>query len=133
MIFYPKKFKAIRQSRDFTQVRVADALGIKYQSVQGWEHGKVNPSKQNIYKLAELFNCSPEDFASFEPDEIVEPRRLTAKELAMRGSAVNVELTKEEAVEAFRAGLLREFIFADMAPEAKERALKIIAEFRKKD
>ena len=33
----------------------------------------------------------------------------------------------------FRAGLLREFIFADMAPEAKERALKIIAEFRKKD
>ena len=51
----------------------------------------------------------------------------------MRGSAVNVELTKDEAVEAFRAGLLREFIFADMAPEAKERALKIIAEFRKKD
>lgn len=130
MIFYPKKFKAIRQSRDLTQVKVAEALGIKYQSVQGWEHGKVNPSKQNIYKLADLLNCNPEDFASFEEDEIVNPR-LTLRDLALRGSAVSAELSDGEQIEAFRAGLLREFIFSDLDPAAKEKALKIISNFRK--
>ena len=129
MIFRPQRFKEIREQRGLTLKEISLALGIAESSVHNWESGLFAPRPSRIEKIATILQCDPDDLVSYEDGS----RRLTAKELAMRGSAVNVELTKDEAVEAFRAGLLREFIFADMAPDAKERALKIIAEFRKKD
>ena len=119
MIFYPKKFRAIRQSRDLTQVKVAEALGIKYQSVQGWEHGKVNPSKQHIYKLADLLDCSPEDFASFEQDEILDG--------VYHAKDFKITEIQYKARESFRSELIHEIIFSDIEPAAKEKILKIIA------
>lgn len=80
MIFYKEKFKTLRESLDLRQDDIARYLGIKFQSVQGWESGKTVPRPQKIHKLADLFRCkvsdlcdmkTPEDFAEEtepEPD-----------------------------------------------------------------
>lgn len=50
-----ESIRAARQMRDMTQDEVADALGVKHQSLSMWEHDKVRPGGLNMAKLRALF------------------------------------------------------------------------------
>lgn len=133
MKFYPQKFKAIRESVKLTQPEVAEALGIKYQSVQGWESGKTVPRMQNIYRLAELFHCSAREFADFEPGEYIEQRMTVAEHRRRFGySPVPGDISSDpaKAVDEFRKGLLMILAMdSSIDPVAKAKVTEIIATY----
>jgi transcriptional regulator with XRE-family HTH domain len=132
MIFFKEKFRAIRESHGLTLEDVARACGVSQSIVSRWEQkGKSQPRPARIKALAALFHCSPEEFADFEPGRR-KSKRLTMEDVALRGAAVQVDLSPEKAVEAFRQGLLREFILSDLDPVVKDKVLQTIAGFRKK-
>lgn len=130
MIFFKERFKEMRLRNGWNQKFVADALGVQESSVSNWESGENCPRPTRIPAIAQLFGCDYEYLAELEPGEC--PKRLTMEEAAERGLNVKgVYLPTGKAIEAFRQGLLREFILSDLDPVAKDKALKIIAQFRK--
>ena len=131
MIFFPQKFKQIRESHRMTLKEIAEKIGVAESSVHSWEHGVFSPRSKNIHKLAELFRCDVEDFAAYEVSDFPE-RRMSINELAARGAIVpGVQLTPAEMIEAFRQAVLREIMLSDkLDPASKEAVYKIIATYQ---
>ena len=50
--------KELRKSKKLTQKQVAEKLGIKYTTYNGYEKGINEPPMETIVRLAFLFNCS---------------------------------------------------------------------------
>jgi transcriptional regulator with XRE-family HTH domain len=50
--------KRLRESKELTQIQVADALGIAKNTYIGYEKGDREPRLNEIKKLAELFNVT---------------------------------------------------------------------------
>ena len=130
MIFFPQKFKEIRDRHRMTLKEIADKIGVAESTVHSWEHGVYSPRSKNIHKLAELFRCEVEAFAAYEAGYFLE-RRMSTNELAARGVIVpGVQLAPVEMVEAFRQAILREIMLADgLDPASKEAVYKIIANY----
>jgi len=132
MIFFPQKFKQIRESHRMTLKDVAEKIGVAESSVHSWEHGVFSPRSKNIHKLAELFRCDVEDLAAYEVSDFPE-RRIPADELALRCGAIapGVQLAPAEMIEAFRQAVLREIMLSDkLDPASKEAAYKIIVNYK---
>ena len=128
MIFFPKKFKEVRQRQGMTLKEVAEKIGVAESSVHSWECGKNTPRAARIHKLAELFRCSEEEFADFEPGEYV-PKRLTVEALALKGVSVpGVPVDPNKILESFRLRLLEAVIGLDIPADALQIVLKTIKE-----
>ena len=54
--------KRKRRSAGLTQEQVADALGIPLRSLQAYEEGEYSPPLDRAALLAELYECSIDDF-----------------------------------------------------------------------
>ncbi len=59
---FGSNFKGLRESRGFTQEKVADLSGLHRTYIGAVERGERNISLVNIWKLAEALHCSPETF-----------------------------------------------------------------------
>lgn len=55
---FHEHLKRLRESRDFTQVQVADAVGIAKNTYIGYEKGTREPRLSELKKLAELFQVT---------------------------------------------------------------------------
>lgn len=84
------KLKELRLSKGYTQVDVANALGIKQHSYSAWESGTVTPSREKILTLAGYFNVSPDEmFDVFtETKEAGEKAREEKNALAVQAPTV---------------------------------------------
>lgn len=131
MIFFPKKFQEVRERHGMTLKEVADKIGVAESSVHNWERGIYSPRPARVHKIAELFKCSVEEFADFEPGEYV-PRRLTGKDLASMGVIVpGIQLSPGEHLESFRRALLNEIMMSkELDAAAKEIAYKIVMTYQ---
>lgn len=56
-----KNLKALRVSRNLVQSSVAETLGVKTETISGYERGKGFPSFEMLIKLAELYQVSLDD------------------------------------------------------------------------
>lgn len=56
MITMGDKLKAARKNRGLRQDDTAAYLGVQRQSVSQWERGANGPSRENLEKLAKLYN-----------------------------------------------------------------------------
>ena len=56
----PHRIREARKASGLTQKAVADTIGIKKQSVSGWETGKAEPSPESLRQLTDLFGVSRE-------------------------------------------------------------------------
>ena len=52
-----KKIRSLRVLENLTQEELADKLNVSRVVVCNWEKDKSVPNKNNIVKLAEVFNC----------------------------------------------------------------------------
>jgi transcriptional regulator with XRE-family HTH domain len=72
-----RRVKELRRALGWTQVEMADELGINVRSVKRWEAGQI-PSEESAHEIAALaprgLNAKPELF--FEPSERREERLL---------------------------------------------------------
>ncbi len=50
------KLKILRAKHNFTQQKLAEALGVTRQNIHMIEQGKYNPSLELAFKISELFN-----------------------------------------------------------------------------
>lgn len=62
------RLKKVRKERGYTQVSLADALGVSKGSVAMWETGKRNPEFDTLEKLLSLLNVSY-DYLTGKTDE----------------------------------------------------------------
>lgn len=60
------KIKALREQNNYTQIRLAEVLGVTQGAVAMWETGKAVPHPKKLKKIAELFGCSIEDLFETE-------------------------------------------------------------------
>lgn len=49
---------------DFTQVEIADMMGVKQPQVSNWLNGKRIPTSSNLIKLANILTMRPEQLLS---------------------------------------------------------------------
>ena len=52
------KIKQLREKHDWTQLELADKLGVSKSSVSQWENGMKEPRMGMIQKIADLFNVT---------------------------------------------------------------------------
>lgn len=53
--------KDLRKEANVTQAYVARKIGVSQAAVAMWEAGEVNPSVNNLVKLAEIFDCTVDE------------------------------------------------------------------------
>jgi transcriptional regulator with XRE-family HTH domain len=68
---FADKIKRLRTARKMTQRDLADALGIKQQTVCRWESGGGEPNIEMLIKLADFFNITIDQLVGHElkPDK----------------------------------------------------------------
>ena len=55
---FSSRFKHLRQTRELTQVQLAERLGVKKQSISNWENDNIMPSVEMLTKIADFFHVS---------------------------------------------------------------------------
>ena len=60
--FDNQKIKALRIQRGISQKKLADAVGVTYQTISRWELGKAQPTDEQISAMAEAMNAELGDF-----------------------------------------------------------------------
>lgn len=58
MAIFAERIKELRMERGYTHKQLADLLGISESSVSMWETGQRSPTKNRMYRIAELFDVS---------------------------------------------------------------------------
>lgn len=52
------RLKYLRQTRELSQVQLAEKLGVKKQSISNWENDNIVPSIEMLVKIADFFGVS---------------------------------------------------------------------------
>ena len=55
---FANRIKYLRQTRELTQVQLADKLGVAKQSISNWENDNIMPSVDMLEKIADFFSVS---------------------------------------------------------------------------
>lgn len=64
-----QRIKELRKKEDLTQERLADMLGVTYQSVSKWECGTTMPDLSMIVPLARVLHVSADELLGMKPVE----------------------------------------------------------------
>lgn len=59
MTTFSENLKALRIKHGLTQKELADILNVSQNAIHNWEHGKREPNREMIDKIAATFNVSP--------------------------------------------------------------------------
>lgn len=60
------KLKKLRKQLGLFQKEIADELGVAQNTISSWEKGKTEPNIEQIIKLAEILNTTPNELQGFE-------------------------------------------------------------------
>ena len=55
---FSERLKELRKKANFTQVEVAEKLGISQPAYASWERGAKKPTQENLIKIAQILNVS---------------------------------------------------------------------------
>ena len=55
---FSERLKTLRKEAGFTQVDVAEKLGISQPAYASWERGTKKPTQDNLVKIAQILNVS---------------------------------------------------------------------------
>ena len=55
---FSERLKELRKKANFTQVEVAEKLGISQPAYASWERGAKKPTHDNLVKIAQILNVS---------------------------------------------------------------------------
>ena len=56
-----EKIKLYRESKNMTQIEIAESLGVKPATISKYESGTLEPNIESLKKLAEIFNVSVDE------------------------------------------------------------------------
>lgn len=55
------KIRYYRKEKEWTQKQLGDKLGVKDNTISGWENGKSEPLQDQLFMMAQLFGISIND------------------------------------------------------------------------
>src|SRR5690625_6158602 len=61
-IYIGSKIKQLRRKRNITQNDLGKLLGVKNNTISAYERGAISTDQDVLYKLADIFNVSINDF-----------------------------------------------------------------------
>ena len=70
-----KSIKQLREARGWTQLELANRLGVTPSTVYNWERGKFEPRLSQARALATLFDVSMDEITMASEDQPREPER----------------------------------------------------------
>lgn len=82
-----KKIKDLRRRNDLTQEKLADHLGVSYQTVSKWETGITSPDLSLIVPLARLFKVTTDELFGFNENTDMLRKNIWTKNMRERGKA----------------------------------------------
>ncbi len=115
MAFHKEFLKDRRVYCGFSQEEFAKRVGVCKQAVQKWESGVAIPRPARLKKISEVLNSRIAEFSDFRVAD-------TGNFLSGDGDT--------SAIEAFRSGLIAQFIQSEIPPESLKTALQIIQNFK---
>ena len=77
-----QRIRELRKARHWTQVELAEKLGISKQSLSNWEHDNIQPSIEMLTRLASCLNVSTDYLLGMEDRQFLEVGGLSPEELA---------------------------------------------------
>ena len=66
-----KKIYELRTSFNWTQVQLAQKLGITKQTVSNWENDNIQPSIDMLVKLSKIFNVTTDSLLGLTPTNTI--------------------------------------------------------------
>ena len=95
--------RILRKKAGYTQIELAEKLGVSIATLRRWEAGETAPSGTRIVELANLLNVAPDEIVSDNGENITSPARilLPASEksngmLVFEGEGTRIELPPTE-------------------------------------
>ena len=82
--------KNIRKSENLTAKQLSLKLNVSASLIYEWEHGRSNPSLDDIVKIANIFNVSTDYLLGLEDDFGIKTKNNVVKKI------LSEEITKEE-------------------------------------
>ena len=82
--------KNIRKSENLTAKQLSLKLNVSASLIYEWEHGRSNPSLDDIVKIANIFNVSTDYLLGLEDDFGIKTENNVVKKI------LSEEITKEE-------------------------------------
>lgn len=76
-----EKIRELRIRHEFTQLQLANKLGLTRSSVNAWEQGISVPSTQYVVELAKIFNVSTDYLLGVEKTSTVNVSGLEVKDV----------------------------------------------------
>lgn len=71
---FAEKLRSLRKNKKYTQVNMAQLLGISPRAYQNYEEGKTFPKDSSLYqKLASLFDVTVDYLINENEDDIAQP------------------------------------------------------------
>ena len=96
---FSERLKELRKKANFTQVEVAEKLGISQPAYASWERGVKKPTQENLVKIAQVLNVS----VDYLVGNLEESDELDNIELLFR---MNSKGLTEEEKEVFKKELI---------------------------
>lgn len=118
-----QNIKRYRKQAQMSQIELAKASGLSIGTIQGYEQGRYVPKIDNIKKLADALNCTPDDLSSFYLSQVIY-NNLALDPPSKRGIAIAEklkELNEESALALFE-------LFNELNEDGQEEALKRLDE-----
>lgn len=98
---FSERLRELRKKENFTQVEVAEKLGISQPAYASWERGVKKPTQENLVKIAQVLNVSVDylvgnsDYTEDKLDNIELLFRMNSKGLTVEEK----EIFKKELIE----------------------------------
>lgn len=73
------QIKRLRESRNLTQVQLAEALHVSKQSICNWENENILPSIEMLIKLAQVFGVSTDHLLGLDARQTLDVTDLPSE------------------------------------------------------
>lgn len=57
-ILFSERLRLLREEKELSQIKLAEILGVKKQTLSDWENGKSETSFEMLVKIADFFGVS---------------------------------------------------------------------------
>lgn len=84
-----QRIRAVRLSRNMSQVDLAKLIGVTKQSVSNWENDNIQPSIEILIKLAKVFSVSADYLLGLDDKQYIEVNGLSEQEIAHVQQIIN--------------------------------------------
>ena len=76
-----ERIRELRLAAGFSQVELAEKLGVSKQSVSNWENDNIQPSIEMLVKISRIFNVSTDFILDEDNHTYIEVTNLTKTQI----------------------------------------------------